>query len=523
MVITGAPPADIARTLGSLHRQTSRRWSTTLVVAAPWVGALRSLVRDGASPRVRRRLRIVTAPHGTQAGGLLQRGIAASGGSAIALLFPGDLWAPDAVATLSGALTPRGVVYADEDRVAPDGSHVDPRLKPDFSPDLLLGAPYVGRPLAVGWDLLRSGPDFLGMDGALEHEWALRVCEEAETVTHIAEVLCHRAGDEPRGRGTSDAAHVRGALDRRSDPGEVIPGPGPDTFRIVRRPRTGTSVSIVIPFRDQPQFLRTCVDSVLATTRDVDVELVLIDNGSSEPETVTLLERLAEHAQVHLLADPRPFNWAQLNNAGARTARGEVLLFLNNDIEAHATGWLEALCGHALRSDVAAVGARLLYPDRRVQHCGIVVGLGGAAGHPLAGLPASDPGYLSMAALTRECSAVTGACLATRRGVFDELGGFDESLGVDLNDVDYCLRSLRRGYRVLFEPAAELVHHESPSRGTAGGVTDIVNFVSRWKDYIDRGDPYFNPHLTRADASCRLASAEEEDAWRTWHSTLVAQ
>jgi GT2 family glycosyltransferase len=521
MVIAGAPPARIARSLDSLHGQTSRRWSMTLVVAAPWVSTLHSLVRSSATRRVRRRIRIVAAPPGTAAGGLLQRGIAVNGGTAIALMFPGDLWAPDTVATLSDALTPRGVVYADEDRITAGGGHVEPRLKPDFSPDLLLGAAYVGRPLAVGSDLLR-GADFTGVDGWLEHECALLACDEANSVTHIAEVLCHRTGDEPLRGGVHDATPVRGALERRGDSGEVIPGPGADTFRIVRRPGAGTTASIVIPFRDQPQFLRTCVDSVLATTQDVDVELVLIDNGSSEPETATLLDRLVEHPRVRLVADPRAFNWAQLNNAGARTARGEVLLFLNNDIEAHVAGWLAALCGHALRSDVAAVGARLLYPDGRVQHCGIVIGLGGAAGHPLAGLPASEAGYLSMAALTRECSAVTGACLATRRDVFDELGGFDESLGVDLNDVDYCLRSLQRGYRVLYEPAAELVHYESPSRGTAGGVGDIVNFIARWKDYIDRGDPYFNKHLTRADASCRLASADEAEAWRQWHSTLLA-
>ncbi len=194
---------------------------------------------------------------------------------------------------------------------------------------------------------------------------------------------------------------------------------------------------------------------------------------------------------------------------------------MNNDIEAHQHGWLSALGAHALRPDIGAVGARLLYPDGRLQHCGLVVGLTGAAGHPLAGLPGDSPGYLNMATVTRECSAVTGACLATRREVFDHLAGFDETLGVDLNDVDYCLRAASAGYRTVFEPRAELVHHESPSRGTAGGVGDIVNFVDRWKDYIDRGDPYFNAHLTRIDPSCGLAGPEEEEMWNQWYSTLA--
>ena len=279
-------------------------------------------------------------------------------------------------------------------------------------------------------------------------------------------------------------------------------------------------MSILVPFRDEPRLLRTCVDSVTATTRGQPVELVLIDNGSSDPETTTLIELLDARPGVRVLHDPRPFNWAQLNNAGARAAGGDVLLFLNNDIEAHREGWLAALCGQALRPDVAAAGARLLYPDWRVQHCGLVVGLTGAAGHPLAGLPADAPGYLNMATVTRECAAVTGACLATRREVFDLLGGFDEALGVDLNDVDYCLRAGAAGYRTLFEPAAELIHHESPSRGTAGGVGDIVNFVDRWREYIAARDPYFNPHLTRADPSCGLAGPEEEETWNQWYSTL---
>ncbi len=218
----------------------------------------------------------------------------------------------------------------------------------------------------------------------------------------------------------------------------------PGTVRVRWPVRDGTTVSILIPFRDEPRLLRTCVDSVTATTRGQSVELVLIDNGSSDPETATLVELLGARPGVRVLHDARPFNWAQLNNAGARVAGGDVLVFLNNDIEAHREGWLTALCGQALRPDVAAAGARLLYPDRRLQHCGLVVGLTGAAGHPLAGLPAEAPGYLDMATVTRECAAVTGACLATRREVFDLLGGFDETLGVDLNDVDYCLRAGRR-------------------------------------------------------------------------------
>ena len=251
---------------------------------------------------------------------------------------------------------------------------------------------------------------------ALEHECALAATELADTVIHIPEVLCHRTEEPDLGTDPPSVRYLQDELDRRKDLATVVAGPTPGSYRIVRAARAEVPVSILIPFRDEPRLLRTCVDSIAATTGShANVELVLVDNGSTDPETLTLLDRLAERPGVRVLADPRPFNWAALNNAGAQTAQGDVLLFLNNDIEARQAGWLSALCAQALRPDVAAVGARLLYPDGRLQHCGLVVGLTGAAGHVLGGLDGDEPGYLRMATAARECSAVTGACLATRR------------------------------------------------------------------------------------------------------------
>ncbi|MGH9093482.1 MAG: glycosyltransferase, partial [Acidimicrobiales bacterium] len=303
----------------------------------------------------------------------------------------------------------------------------------------------------------------------------------------------------------------------------------PGSWSVRRRVRGRPSVSAIVPFRDAAPLLRACVDSVLRTagtaggngSDGVDLDLVLVDNGSTEPETLTLLDRLDRRPDVTVRRDPRPFNWAALNNAAAEDARGDVLLFLNNDIEARRTGWLAALTAQALRDDVGAVGARLLYPGGRVQHAGVVLGLGGAAGHVLAGLPGDRPGYLGMAVLTRDCSAVTGACLATRRGVFEALDGFDEDLGLDVNDIDYCLRARELGLEVLYEPLAELVHHESPSRGTSGSPKDQLRFLERWQDVVVAGDPYLNRHLTRADCSAALRRPGEDREWHQWRSTLA--
>jgi O-antigen biosynthesis protein len=494
MVLGGAPTTGTAATLQSLHAQTVNRWSLTIVAPEPELGSLARLVRSAVPRRSRRRIALLGAPAAAPANELLHLGLSETRGVGGALIFSGDVWAPDTVALLGVALQPDSVVYADEDRINSEGGHEDPRLKPEYSPDFLASSAYLGRPIAFSSELTGDLPAFTSSNGAaLERDFASAVCRRARHVLHISEVLCHRTGDVETP-----------AVARRCPP----------------RPRPAVKVSIVIPFRDQPRFLRTCLDSVRATVEE-DLELILIDNGSSEPETMLLLQRLGDWPSLQVLTDAGPFNWARLNNAGARLASGDVLLFMNNDVEAVRPGWLSILVAHALRSDVGAVGARLLYPDRRLQHCGIVVGLNGAAGHPLVGLRESERGYLGMATSTRECSAVTGACLATRRGVFERLGGFDESLGIDLNDVDFCLRAGREGHRVIYAADAELLHHESPSRGTAGATGDIVEFVQRWAEYIGAGDPYLSPHLTRADSSCALAQPGEVERWHEWFATLA--
>lgn len=524
LMIAGDHPAGrLERTLHSLGQQTSRRWTLTIATPAS-PGGVEALVSASLPRSVRRRIRVVRASPGARVVDLVRRASDTVGGGAVALVFPGDGWAPDAVALLGAVASAQNVVYADEDETTGADVYRKPRLKPDYSPDFLVSSGYIGRPTVLGSMVGRALPESIAYDSAtVEHECALAATEKADSVVHVPEVLVHRSdteSDDVSRPGGVD--HLRTALDRRGEHAEVIAGPVPGIFQ-VRRPQARRTVSILVPFRDEPRLLRACVDSVTDTTEGHDVELVLIDNGSTDLEVLTLVDRLQTRADVTLISDSRPFNWAELNNAGARAARGEVLVFLNNDIEARRRGWLTALVGHAIRPDVGAVGARLLYPDGRLQHCGVVIGLIGAAGHPLLGLRPDEAGYMNMAVATRECAAVTGACLATRREVFEDLGGFDETLGVDLNDVDFCLRAGTAGFRTIYEPSAELVHHESPSRGTAGGSEDIVNFIGRWREYISRGDPYFNPHLSRSSFACTLASAGEGDRWNEWYSTLIAR
>lgn len=515
MLVEGQPPAVTVDSLQSLGGQQSTLWRLTVVAEEPWRTDVTAFV--GVSG-IRQPFEVVTYERDPSLDRLLATGLAAAAGDDVALLFPGDVWTEDAVWTLSSALEEGGIAYADEDCLSPEGTHHRPRLKPAFSPEFALQADLIGRPLALHAGVAtRLATGTADAFGSRDHDLALRAMEVAASVRHIGEVLCHRLIPPEE---LLDRRHIAAALARRGEDAVVAEGTAAGTVQIVRSPTHAASASIIIPFRDEPHFLRSCFDSIERTRGRITHEYLLVDNGSTQPETLTLLDRLDRAPGVRILRDSEAFNWARLNNAAAKHATGDVLVFLNNDIEALTSGWLDALCAQAERDDVGAVGARLLYPDGRVQHCGVVLGMGGAAGHVLKGLAPGEPGYIAMAVTARECSAVTGACLATRRSVFENHDGFDESLGVDLNDIDYCLRLQRYGLRVLYEPAAELVHHESPSRGTAGDPSDIVRFLERWKACVNAGDPYLSSHITRLDSSCALRDSDEEQWWQRWYAGL---
>ncbi len=532
--------SQIDTTLSSLDSQTTSAWHA--VVAGSLTKAPESDHEVAESryldhPKVSL-VQLADLPHGgtqeqltpvhkTAVPAILSAALTVCDLDAVTVLSPGDVLSKDAIQLLAGALSDSDLAYADEDAVDPAGRYVDPVLKPDWSPDLLMSTPYIGRPYVLWKSLLAASGGIASYSGAdWEHDLLLRLSEHSSRITHLPVVLCHRprsaAKRSPESRSSrSDSTNAPTlALKRRRESALVEPGPLPGSWNIKRKLSPDTSIDIVIAFRDGAAFLRNCVDSIVNTSNHLDIRLVLVDNATSDLETLSLMEKLERRANVTLIHDPSPFNWAELNNRAVQSTSGEVIVFLNNDIEARAPGWLDALGAQAMRAEIGAVGARLLYPSGRVQHAGVVVGMGGAAGHVLCGLPASLPGYLGMAVLTRNSTAVTGACLATRRSVFEELGGFDETLGLDLNDIDYCLRARACGYRVVYEPLAELVHYESPSRGTSGSVEDIANFVDRWEQLIRAGDPHLNSNLTRLDCSCALREDDEERWWLNWRSTL---
>ncbi len=526
-----APPL-LRRALVSVRAQTAPGWQL-LLCGAPADTMSASIAAESAATDGR----ILQCP--TPTGAVP----AEAAGTWLAQLDPGDVLALHAVAEVAAAVVnapEADVLYSDEDRIDGGGRRSLPSFKPDWSPDLLDATPYLGRLLLIRADLLRDlGPTTENVAGAEDYDLMLRATERAREVLHLPQVLYHRRGDPAVGpweRGGTDGAGpapatqaqeagaraLRASLARRGTDGWVEDGPYESTYSVRRAVAGEPLVSIVIPFRDQPALLRTCVDTLARDPGYDRYEFLLVDNDSSDPETLALLERLAERPHHRIISSPGAFNWSVINNTAVEAAAGELLLFMNNDIEARRPGWMRALVEHAQRPEIGVVGSRLLYPNGLVQHVGVEIGLGGLAGHIMVGLPAEAPGYLGYARLTRNYEAVTAACLMTRREVFEEVGRFDESLAVAFNDVDFCLRVVDAGYRIVYTPLAELVHHESYTRGITGFYQDYTLFMDRWTDRLRRGDPFLNPNLSRLDSVCTVRPPDEDEKWDAILSRLTS-
>ena len=460
---------------------------------------------------------------------------------------PSDRLAPDALYHLLRA-APRAaseavLIYCDEDRLDAEGRHCAPAFKPDWDEDLFFAQNYIGRALLLRRTaVLTAGElDAGGLFGLI-----LRISrsnDEAD-ILHVPRVLYHR-----KLRGTPRFPHpepVEGTKvgTRRVTP-ESVGGaqqPRPDLCAVLQNhlqrrdknvsvtpslpgcrrvryslPAAPPPVSIVVPTREHADLLRNIARGVLYETDYPHLELIVVDNGSRSAETLAYLKQLDADPRVRLLRDLSRFNYARLNNQAARLAQGEVLAFLNNDLQVLHPDWLDELVSQALRPEIGAVGAKLLYPERGLQHAGLVLGIRGLAGHAFKGLPYGVCGDQGRPHLVHACGAVTGACLAMRREVFEEIDGFDENLAIAFNDVDLCLRLRQRGYRVLYTPHAELLHLESASRGLDTTLRkhfrlrrEIRHMQRKWTEHLRR-DPYYNPNLSLDSEQYELAWPPRED------------
>ena len=411
-------------------------------------------------------------------------------------------------------------IYCDETTFKGDSINnmLTLHFKPDFAPDNLRANNYIchfsvfARELLEGTELFRSG-----FDGSQDHDMILRLTTNAKKVVHVPKLLYYwRSHKASVASGISAKpyaiAAAKGAVaDHLTRCGfqnfEIKSTRAFDTiFEIKYEIKHEDKISILIPNKDHVGDLRRCIDSIKERSTYENYEIIVIENNSAEKETFDYYQTLSEKENITVVTYTGAFNYAKINNFGAGFAKGAYLLLLNNDTQVISMNWLEAMLMYAQRPDVGAVGAKLYYGDRTIQHAGIVVGLGAhrTAGHTHYKINYDNLGYMGKLCYAQNVSAVTGACLMVKKDIYEALGGLDEAFRVALNDVDFCLRVREKGYLNVFTPFAELYHFESASRGM-----DVVDeekarryeeecalFRERWKELLAKGDPYYNPNFS---------------------------
>jgi GT2 family glycosyltransferase len=459
-------------------------------------------------------------------------------GEFIALLDHDDELSEDALyenASLLNAYPDADMIYSDEDKIYED-ERFDPFFKPDWSPDTFLSLMYTCHLGVYRTALVRQIGGFRGgFEGSQDYDLVLRLTEHTERICHIPRVLYHwrsipasSAASFQTKSYAQDAAlrAIQEALQRRGEDALVEPIAGLSgryrvRYRLQGRPR----ISIILPTRDLSVLLETCLKSIFEKTAYDNFEVIIVDNDSREPETRDLFRRWQEKepSRFRVAPLPIPFNFPALINEGVRNAGGDLVLLLNNDIEVVSEDWLSEMAAQAMRPRVGAVGVKLLYPDDTVQHAGIVLGVGGIAGHSHKYFANDRPGYFDRLRITANCAAVTGACLMVKKARFLEVGGFDEALPVAFNDVDFCIKLLKAGYYNLCLSHLTLYHHESKTRGPEDTAEKQIRFrgeielmEARWGEIL-KNDPFYSPHLTRCreDSSISVASSHRFPRWTT--------
>ena len=419
-------------------------------------------------------------------------------------LPPHALWV---IAQQSTAHPEARLIYADEDELDANGRRINPFFKPDWNPDLFLS-----RNLFSSWIVVEAHlfDESGGVRAELPppeqgYDLALRCVERvgSEQIRHIPHVLAHRRASEVELGGRPGGVAVLNAHFMRTATAAMAEATQFGYRTRYALPSSPPLVSLIIPTRNALPLVRQCIESIVLETDYPNYEILLVDNGSDDPEALAYFAALNAQQGITVIRDERAFNYSALNNAAVGMAQGELVALLNNDIEVISPGWLAEMVSIALQPGVGAVGAKLLYPDTTVQHGGVILGVGGIAGHAHKHLARSDPGHGGRAQLAQSFSAVTAACLVVRKALYEQVGGLDEEhLTVAFNDIDFCLRLREAGYRNVWTPEAELFHHESATRGSDFSGPALQRFLGeeqfmrrRWGALLT-ADPAYNPNLS---------------------------
>ncbi|MFT5794182.1 MAG: glycosyltransferase involved in cell wall biosynthesis [Candidatus Azotimanducaceae bacterium] len=403
--------------------------------------------------------------------------------------------------------------YTDEDKLNAAGHRQTPNFKPAWNYDLLLSQNYLCHLAVYEMALLRAlGGMRLGYEGAQDHDLALRAAtkiDAARVVRHIPEILYHwrvhpqSTAANPDSKPYAQDSGMRAIEDHlKTQAINARVSRQGIHYRVHYHLDAPPPVTIIIPTRNMQQTLKVCIDSLLEKTQYPNFRLLIIDNDSDDFDAINYLRSLSRLPQVDVLVDNQAFNYSALNNHAVDQADTDIVCLLNNDVEVIAPGWLTEMVSHLVRDGVGIVGAKLRYPNDQIQHAGVILGIGGIAGHGHKYFQHDEPGYFGRLALVQNYSAVTGACLLTRKSIWQQVGGLETQLAVAFNDVDYCLRVQDLGFRVVWTPFADLYHHESLSRGQedspekqARFTAEVDYMMHRWQHVIDH-DPAYSPNLS---------------------------
>lgn len=389
----------------------------------------------------------------------------------------------------------------------------NPHYKPDFSPDYLRSINYICHLTTFSKGLYQKVGGFRReFDGSQDYDMILRLTEQAEQIVHIPKVLYYwRAHKDSVAMDihakdyciTAARKALEEHLQRVGLTGTVENGTFLSSYHIHYELKETPLISILIPNKDHVSELKRCVESIKEISTYKNYEIIIIENNSEETETFEYYDSLEKENNMTVVTWEKEFNYSAINNYGASFAKGKYLLLLNNDVEVISPDWLQEMLMFVQREDVGAAGAKLYYPNDTIQHAGVIIGIGGVGGHSHKYYQSSDPGYFGRLVTVQNLSAVTAACLMIGKELFDRLGGLDAGYKVAFNDVDFCMRIREAGYLIVFTPFAELYHYESLSRGgedTPEKVErfngEVRRFMERWKEALDKGDPYYNPNLS---------------------------
>ncbi len=509
------PVEFLKQMIESLISQTYPEWELCIANASPDNEEMQRVLADYSAKDSR--VRFCNLKENLGIAENTNRAFSMAKGEFMGLLDHDDLLAPNALYEIVQALQDHpqaDALYTDEDKVTTElDEHFQPHLKPDFNLDLLRSNNYICHFFVVRRSIVEKAGGFRKeFDGAQDYDFIFRCTENAREVLHVPEILYHwrthkaSTADNPASKMYAFEAGKRAIeanLERTGTKG-VVSHTQDLGFYHVKYPVQGKPlVSVIIPNKDEKETLQTCMEMLNNNTSYQNFEIIIIENNSTTDEIFRYYKELSKDPRIHLLRWGKEFNYSAINNFGVAHAKGEYLLFLNNDIKSINPDWMEELLGVCQRPEVGGVGAKLIYPDNTIQHAGCVVGMGGIAGHMFVDMPADRTGYLHKASLLQDMSAVTAACLMMKKEVFEEAGGFTEELAVAFNDVDLCLKVRKNNHLIVYDPYAKLYHMESKTRGAEDSKEKVRRFQTEieymrchWLDILKNGDPYYNKNLS---------------------------